>query len=58
MSEDGVPKKPVVRENGAGDWREIAEKASNEKDPHKLIKLVEDLCHKLDDRDANRKRLR
>ncbi len=58
MPEDGLPKKPAARESDADAWREIAEKAAKEPDPSKLIKLVETLCDKLDEREALRKRLR
>lgn len=58
MAENGVLRKPVARAEDAEDWREIAAKASNEKDPQKLIKLVKSLCDKLDEQDAVRKRLR
>lgn len=30
-------------------WRAIAEKASREKDPCTLLKLVEELCDKIDE---------
>jgi hypothetical protein len=30
-------------------WREIAEKASKEKDPYTLLKLVQQLCDKIDE---------
>ncbi len=35
---------------GDGDWRAIAEKASKEMDPAKLMGLVGELCHALDER--------
>jgi hypothetical protein len=38
------------------EWRDIAAKASREKDPLKLIKLVETLCDKLDEESELRKR--
>jgi len=57
MSENGMPKKPLAADADSEGWREIAEKASNEKDPQKLIKLVEALCEKLDEREQRRKRL-
>jgi len=58
MSEDGLPKKPPATASDPEEWREIAQKAANEKDPQKLIRLVENLCDKLDEQDALRKRLR
>ena len=58
MSEDDSPKKPAARASDTEDWRDIAEKAANEKDPHKLIQLVATLCDKLDEQDAVRKRSR
>ena len=30
-------------------WREVAERASKEKDPYTLIKLVQELCDKIDE---------
>lgn len=30
-------------------WREIAERASTEKDPYILLKLVQELCDKIDE---------
>ncbi len=35
---------------GDGLWRAIAEKASNEMDPAKLMGLIGELCHALDER--------
>ena len=32
----------------AGDWKDLAERASKEKDPAKLCALVEELIHTLD----------
>ena len=58
MSEDGLPKKPPATAGDAEEWREIAQKAANEKDPKKLIKLVENLCDALEEQNAARKRLR
>jgi len=37
------------------EWREIAGRASNETDPNKLLRLIEELCSKLEEREANRK---
>lgn len=34
------------------DWREIAARAANETDPGKLLRLVEQLCSHLEDRDS------
>jgi predicted Zn-dependent protease len=31
------------------EWREIAERASREQDPRKLIELVQELCKKLEE---------
>jgi hypothetical protein len=44
---------PIKKENlpessTADDWRELAEKASHEMNPKKLIRLVERLCDELD----------
>ncbi len=38
------------------DWREIAEKASKEKDPYTLLKLVQQLCEKIDERRGNQQK--
>ena len=40
--------------HSAEDWRKIAEQASKEMDPGKLLQLVQDLCTKLDERNAQR----
>jgi hypothetical protein len=32
------------------DWRDLAEQASQEQDPNKLLKLVSELCEAIDDR--------
>ena len=37
-------------------WREVAEKASKEKDPHTLLKLVQELCDKIDEGRGNQVR--
>ena len=37
-------------------WREIAEKASKEKDPYTLLKLVQELCDKIDERRGNQQK--
>jgi len=37
------------------DWRELAKKASREPDPRKLLRLVEDLCDRLDQGDTKLK---
>ena len=37
-------------------WREIAEKASKEKDPYTLLKLVQELCDKIDERRVNQQK--
>ena len=38
------------RAKAAEDCRTIAEKASRETNPSRLIELVEDLCHKIEER--------
>ena len=40
---------PYLRD-GDGDWRSIAEQASNEKDSTKLMSLVAELCRALKER--------
>jgi hypothetical protein len=37
-------------------WREIAEKASKEKDPYILLKLVQELCDKIDELKGNQRK--
>ncbi len=46
-----VRSEPPVQE----EWRDIAEKASHEQDPRKLLKLVDALCDTLDQRAAAQK---
>lgn len=41
---------PMAPHFGDGLWRAIAEKASNEMDPAKLMGLIGELCHALDER--------
>ena len=41
---------------GAVEWRELAEEASHEMNPKKLIHLVQRLCDKLDKQSSARKR--
>ncbi|HEV2402013.1 MAG TPA: hypothetical protein VGS27_34095 [Candidatus Sulfotelmatobacter sp.] len=36
----------------AEEWMQFAEKAAKEQDPAKLMKTVEELCRKLDEREA------
>jgi len=36
------------------DWRKLAEEASNEKDPRKLVDMVERLCNLLDQQKKRR----
>jgi len=52
MLDDKKPKSPSPRWE---DWREIAERASNETDPKKLIQLVRQLCDVLDQHEAKGK---
>ncbi len=40
------------------DWRELAEKASNEQDPKKLLETVARLCDSIDKRQAAQAALR
>jgi hypothetical protein len=37
-------------------WRTVAEKAAQETDPDKLLELVHDLCHILDEHESFRTR--
>lgn len=39
------------------DWRDLAEKASREPDPKRLVELVKELCDKLEHREAVQKRM-
>jgi hypothetical protein len=47
----------MVRQLGDGDWRSIAELASKEMDPAKLMILVEKLCCALDGERKEKSRL-
>jgi hypothetical protein len=38
------------------DWRKIAERASEEKDPKKLAQLIQALCDRLEEMQRNRGR--
>ena len=49
---------PHIGQIGEGDWRSLAEQASNEMDPSKLSALVSQLCRALDDRDENARQRR
>jgi hypothetical protein len=51
----GVPEK---RPPLTPDWREIAERASNERDPKKLIRLVKALCDRLEELHAEKNQRR
>jgi hypothetical protein len=42
--------------NDTDDWRELAEKASHEMNPKKLVNLVQRLCDELDKESSARKR--
>lgn len=39
-------------------WKELAEKASKEQDPKKVLDAVEELCKELDEREAELNRRR
>jgi hypothetical protein len=43
-------KKPTPPERE--EWQDLAEKASKEQDPNQLMKLVNELCKKIDEREA------
>lgn len=47
LDKSGATQKQT-RAKEATDWRLIAEGASQEQDPKRLIQLVEDLCHELE----------
>jgi len=36
-------------------WRDLAQKASSERDPKKLLHLIQELCDRLDQESATRK---
>jgi len=40
-----------VGDKGLGDWRELAQKAADEKDPKKLLGIIEELNRALEDRE-------
>jgi hypothetical protein len=52
-SQPTAPSPPPPRPD---DWRKIAEQASTEMDPGRLLELVQDLCSKLDEQKAQRNR--
>lgn len=57
MSGDAsTPSKPITPACRTQDWRQIAEQASKEQDPQKLLRLIQDLCDNLDHRDREGKR--
>lgn len=57
MSGDAnTPSKPIAPSTQTEDWRKLAEQASKEQDPQKLLKLVQDLCDNIDHRDSKGKR--
>lgn len=56
MEGDNKPQSSVLpAASQCQDWREIAERASKETDPNQPLKLVQDLCDLLEQRDAERK---
>jgi len=55
MSDVRKPKTIPPSATTSDDWREIAARAAKEKDPTKLLKLVEHLCEKLEQQNSARK---
>jgi hypothetical protein len=53
VSQENNKPSPSTRAEGR-DWHELAEKASHENDPKKLIDLVQRLCDVLDEERAAR----
>jgi len=51
VSDDQITPNPLTP-GGDRDWRQLAEKASHENDPKKLIDLVKRLCEVLDEEKA------
>jgi len=49
MSDDEKTIAPAYTSSDLRGWREIAERASKEKDPYTLLKLVQELCNKIDE---------
>ncbi len=47
MPQDGKPTTSSTSPPSK-DWREIAERASKEPDPNKLLQLIEELCDSMD----------
>jgi hypothetical protein len=47
--------KPSSTSSDSTDWRQIAEKASEEADPKKLSELVKQLCDRLDEIEHQKK---
>jgi hypothetical protein len=56
MGDNGNPKATPATETQPEDWRKIAERASKETNPEKLLSLVQELCAILEQRTAERKR--
>jgi len=50
MPDDEKTRVPAYSSSDSKGWREIAERASREKDPSTLLKLVQELCDKIDER--------
>lgn len=57
MSDDRKPEPVPSALQNPEDWRLIAEKASKETDPKKLLQLVQHLCDLLDRRDGSARKL-
>jgi GAF domain-containing protein len=55
MSESPTQKVAFPNQNSThlDDWRVLAEQASKEQDPHRLLSLVQELCHALEQRDSS-----
>lgn len=60
MADEETPRKPPSSAPApeTEDWRDLAAKAAEEKDPKKMLELVSELCDKLDQREAARKSAR
>ena len=56
MSDDEKTGAATNSASNSEGWREIAEKASKEKDPYILLKLVQELCDKIDELKGKQRR--
>jgi len=53
--QDDTKELPSLPPSDAPGWRELAERASKEPDPTKLVQLVHELCDRLEQAEQQRK---